>query len=200
MYKIGLTGGIATGKTTVADYLRHKQIPVIDADQIARQVVAPHSEGLARLVTRFGEGILQADGGLNRAELGARVFADASKLAELNALLHPLIFAEIERQCATIQAPLCVIDMPLLYEVGYEDKVDEVWVVYVPEEVQRERLMRRNQLSQERAQQMIDAQLPIQEKKNRADYVIDNQASQAVTCEQIEALLQIERRNPNGLS
>ncbi|MDO4775209.1 MAG: dephospho-CoA kinase [Aerococcaceae bacterium] len=199
MYKIGLTGGIATGKTTVANYLQSKKIPVIDADLIARQVVEPNSEGLRRLQIEFGDWIMNTDSTLNRSALGERVFAEPQLLAKLNAMLHPLIFAEIERQYSLMDAPLCVIDMPLLYEVGYDKQVDEVWVVFATSDIQLDRLMERNDFTRERAQQMIDAQIPIEKKLALADYVIDNQGTLDATYAQIDLLLQSERRNPHGL-
>lgn len=191
-YILGLTGGIATGKSTVSRYFFEKGYAVVDADVVARRVVEPGTEGLANIVAQFGTEIIQTDGTLNREKLGAMIFADAKKRETLNSLLSDLIRRAIMADTATLvnaNQPLIVLDIPLLYEAGYETHCDAVMVVYTTEEVQRKRLMGRNNLSEEEALNRIASQEPIEAKKNRADIVIDNNGTLNDTYEQVETWL-----------
>ena len=191
-YILGLTGGIATGKSTVSRYFSDKGYAVVDADVVARRVVEPGTEGLANIVAHFGTEIIQKDGTLNREKLGAMIFADAKKRETLNSLLSDLIRRAIMADTATLvnaNQPLIVLDIPLLYEAGYETHCDAVMVVYTTEEVQRKRLMGRNNLSEEEALNRIASQEPIEAKKNRADIVIDNNGTLNDTYEQVETWL-----------
>ena len=191
-YILGLTGGIATGKSTVSRYFSDKGYAVVDADVVARRVVEPGTEGLANIVAQFGTEIIQTDGTLNREKLGAMIFADAKKRETLNSLLSDLIRRAIIADTATLvnaNQPLIVLDIPLLYEAGYETHCDAVMVVYTTEEVQRKRLMGRNNLSEEEALNHIASQEPIEAKKNRADIVIDNNGTLNDTYEQVETWL-----------
>lgn len=191
-YILGLTGGIATGKSTVSRYFFEKGYAVVDADVVARRVVEPGTEGLANIVAQFGTEIIQTDGTLNREKLGAMIFADAKKRETLNSLLSDLIRRAIMADTATLvnaNQPLIVLDIPLLYEAGYETHCDAVMVVYTTEEVQRKRLMGRNNLSEEEALNHIASQEPIEAKKNRADIVIDNNGTLNDTYEQVETWL-----------
>lgn len=191
-YILGLTGGIATGKSTVSRYFFEKGYAVVDADVVARRVVEPGTEGLASIVAQFGTEIIQTDGTLNREKLGAMIFADAKKRETLNSLLSDLIRRAIMADTATLvnaNQPLIVLDIPLLYEAGYETHCDAVMVVYTTEEVQRKRLMGRNNLSEEEALNRIASQEPIEAKKNRADIVIDNNGTLNDTYEQVETWL-----------
>ena len=191
-YILGLTGGIATGKSTVSRYFFEKGYAVVDADVVARRVVEPGTEGLANIVAQFGTEIIQTDGTLNREKLGAMIFADAKKRETLNSLLSDLIRRAIMADTATLvnaNQPLIVLDIPLLYEAGYETHCDAVMVVYTTEEVQRKRLMGRNNLSEEEALNRIASQEPIEAKKNRADIVIDNNGTMNDTYEQVETWL-----------
>lgn len=191
-YILGLTGGIATGKSTVSRYFSDKGYAVVDADVVARRVVEPGTEGLANIVAQFGTEIIQTDGTLNREKLGAMIFADAKKRETLNSLLSDLIRRAIMADTATLvnaNQPLIVLDIPLLYEAGYETHCDAVMVVYTTEEVQRKRLMGRNNLSEEEALNHIASQEPIEAKKNRADIVIDNNGTLNDTYEQVETWL-----------
>ena len=191
-YILGLTGGIATGKSTVSRYFSDKGFAVVDADVVARRVVEPGTEGLANIVAHFGTEIIQTDGTLNREKLGAMIFADAKKRETLNSLLSDLIRRAIMADTATLvnaNQPLIVLDIPLLYEAGYETHCDAVMVVYTTEEVQRKRLMGRNNLSEEEALNRIASQEPIEAKKNRADIVIDNNGTLNDTYEQVETWL-----------
>lgn len=174
---LGVTGGIASGKSTVTRALADLGAVVVSADELAREVVRPGSPILARLAQRFGREILLPDGNLNRKALAALVFTDARARSDLNGIIHPAI-AELSRQrLRGLQAErhsLIVYEAPLLFEAGAEDRVDAVLAVTVREELQLQRLIDRDGLSPEEARARIAAQMPQQEKAARADYVIDN--------------------------
>lgn len=192
MLRIGLTGGIATGKSTVSNYLKELACPLIDADVIARQLVEPGQEGLERLVARFGREILDETGALNRQALGQRLFGDAQLRQEVDQLLHPLIYEALEaesQRLAQAGAQLAFFDIPLLYETGYDQKMDQVWVVYLPHDLQVERLMARNNWSRAQAEAAIASQASIETKRQGADLVIDNQGSLAATFAQVDQAL-----------
>lgn len=191
-YILGLTGGIATGKSTVSRYFSDKGYAVVDADVVARRVVEPGTEGLANIVAHFGTEIIQKDGTLNREKLGAMIFSDAEKRETLNNLLSAQIRRTIMADTETLvnaNQPLIVLDIPLLYEAGYETHCDAVMVVYTTEAVQLERLMARNNLTEEEALNRIASQEPIETKKDRADIVIDNNGHLNHTYEQVETWL-----------
>lgn len=191
-YILGLTGGIATGKSTVSRYFSDKGYAVVDADVVARRVVEPGTEGLANIVAHFGTEIIQTDGTLNREKLGVMIFSDAEKRETLNNLLSAQIRRTIMADTATLvnaNQPLIVLDIPLLYEAGYETHCDAVMVVYTTEAVQLERLMARNNLTEEEALNRIASQEPIETKKDRADIVIDNNGPLNHTYEQVETWL-----------
>lgn len=189
---IGLTGGIATGKSTVSRYLAEKGISIIDADIAARKVVEPQTEGLAQIVDAFSHDVLHADGSLNRKQLGKIVFSDEAKRLQLNALLHPLIRQWIRDETARLtseQQPIIVLDIPLLYEAGYRKHCHQVVVVYTSKETQLKRLMERDGLNETEAKDRIDSQMSIEDKKELADIVIDNEGSLRETYEQVEQWL-----------
>ena len=191
MRRIGLTGGIATGKSYVVRRLRHAGVPVVDADVLAREAVAPGSGGLAAVVARFGEGVLTADGELDRPRLGALVFADADARRDLEAIIHPLVrrgIADFFEQQPS-DTPFAVADIPLLYETGREIDFDVVIVAACPPEMQLERLMARNGLSRDEAAQRMAAQMPIGEKTERADHVIDTSGTYDETRAQVARVL-----------
>jgi len=174
---VGLTGGIATGKTTFAAALRAQGLPVVDADELARQVVAPGAPALAAIVEAFGPGVLGPGGALDRKALGRLVFADAGARRRLEAITHPAIRRAMEAETARLAAAghdLVVYDSPLLYEAGLEGAVSLVVVVYAPREAQLARLQARDGLSRAEAEARLAAQLPIEEKAGRADAVVDN--------------------------
>lgn len=176
---LGLTGGIATGKSSVVAIFKECGFPIIDADIIAREVVEPGTPGLKEVVSAFGSKVLNSDGSLNRKKLGAIIFSDSKKRNLLNQTLSVFIkeaiLAEIEKKKEI--ASLVIVDIPLLYEGGYDQFVDQVAVVYVPEKVQLSRLMKRDNLSEKGALQRIESQLSIEEKKQKADILFDNQKS-----------------------
>ncbi|WP_125683268.1 dephospho-CoA kinase [Levilactobacillus yonginensis] len=184
----GLTGGIATGKSTVSTWLREAGLPIIDADVIARQVVAPGTPGLSRIEQAFGAEFIH-DGALDRQKLGQLVFHDPEQLHQLESITTPRIQAEIQRQLAVYRAakaPVVVIDAPTLFEVGYlVDLVDHILVVATDSVTQQQRLMARNHLSAVDAQARMARQWPIEEKIARATVVIDNGGTIAQTLQQV---------------
>jgi dephospho-CoA kinase len=186
---VGLTGGIGSGKTTVARMLAERGAVVVDADQIARELVEPGGAALAELVTEFGPRILQADGSLSRAELAAMAFSDPRATERLNAIMHPLIRAEATRRIGDEpQAPVVVYDMPLLVETGQRDLVDLVVVVDVPEDVQLDRAVRLRGLDEADVQRRMVVQASRADRLARADVVIDNTGTLAQTHEQVDRL------------
>lgn len=177
MIIIGLTGGIASGKSTVAHLLRNAGVPIVDADEVARDVVDVGSDGLEAVIAEFGKEYLLPDGRLDREKLGAAIFADTSARLRLNGILHPRIAELSQRRfsaLAEMGTEACVYDVPLLYENRLENMMAAVIVVYVDASTQRNRLMARDGLSAQKADRRIAAQLPLEEKRDRADFVIDN--------------------------
>ncbi len=177
MRVIGLTGGIASGKSTVSDMLRALGARVVDTDAIARAVVEPGKPAWEEIVTWQGRGILQPDGSIDRRRLGELVFADKAARAALEAITHPRIEAAAQEALAAAERDGCavaVLDVPLLYEAGWDKRVDEVWVVFVDARTQLERLMARDGLTAAQAGARIAAQGPLAAKAERADVVIDN--------------------------
>ncbi|MEK4479723.1 dephospho-CoA kinase [Paenibacillus sp. FSL R5-0876] len=186
---IGLTGGIASGKSTVSALLVNKGARLVDADVIAREVMLPGHEVLAAAAKQFGKEILFSDGTLNRAKLGEIVFQDPVALQTLNNLTHPAIRQEIKNRMYSMEQEepkrLIIVDIPLLFESGLETLFHEIVVVYVPREVQIARLMERNRLSLEEAEARLNAQMDIEQKRNKADYIIDNSGDLAYTEQQV---------------
>lgn len=190
--KIGLTGGIASGKSTISSWFRRHGFPVIDADQIARQVVEPGEEGLKRVSEAFGQEILKSNGTLDRTRLGSLIFNDPGKRRKLNDLLHPLIRLKMQEELSAFESQGCsavVLDVPLLFEGPFAGWTDKTVVVYVTRETELSRLMRRDHLSEGEATARIQAQIPLEEKKKRADAVIDNGGSVASAERQLVTLL-----------
>jgi dephospho-CoA kinase len=174
---VGLTGGIASGKSTFAAALRARGVPVVDADGLARAAVAPGTAALAEIARAFGADVLLPDGSLDRKKVAARVFADAEARRRLEDITHPAVrraMAEETGRLAAAGHPLALYDTPLLYEVGLDALLDSVVVVWVPREVQRARLVLRDGLPAAEADARIAAQLPIDAKAARADFVVDN--------------------------
>lgn len=174
--RVGLTGGIASGKSAVAEILKSENIPVVDADEVSRAVMRPGSPLFQQIVQAFGHDVLNPEGDLDRAALGEKVFSNPQALERLNGLTHPVIWAEMQRQVSQLEEnhPLVVVMVPLLLENGRQQWVDEVWVVSLPREVQKARLMARNQLTEAQAEARISAQMPLADKLKLADRVIDN--------------------------
>lgn len=188
---IGLTGGIACGKSAVSDRLRARGAIIVDADLIARQVLAPGSEGLARVVARWGESLLNAERALDRPKLGALVFGQPEERRALEAITHPLIAQESARQLEEARAqepPLIVYDAALLIEAGRADAFRPLVVVTTTPQIQRERLMNRDGLDEQAAQARLDAQLPLARKEELADYVLRNDGDWTALEERVEQL------------
>ncbi|HWR38393.1 MAG TPA: dephospho-CoA kinase [Patescibacteria group bacterium] len=188
MKTIGLTGGIASGKSTVSRILAEMGAWIIDADQIARDVVAPGTPAWQEITVWMGPEVLLPDASLNRQWLGKHVFADATKRRRLEEITHPRILEQVEqkrRELAAQGAKILVLDVPLLLESGWQTSVQEVWVVYVTPQTQLDRLMQRDGLTQETALQRIRAQMSLEEKAERADRVIDNNGTQEETRRQV---------------
>ena len=186
---IGLTGGIACGKSTVSSYIRKKGFPVIDADQIARKVVEPGSVGLAQIRETFGTIYIRPDGALNREMLGKKVFAEPEALKKLNSITGPLILEELKKELNTT-APVIFLDAALLLEEEqYRNLVDEVWVVSLKPETQLERLINRNGYGFRQAKNRIASQMSDGDRVKQADAVIDNNGTMEETLRQVDALL-----------
>jgi dephospho-CoA kinase len=190
MTRIGLTGGIATGKSYVVRRLRAAGVPVVDADLLAREAVAPGTAALAAIVERFGPELL-ADGELDRARLGDIVFRDADARRDLESIVHPAVRRGIADFFLGLppETPLAVADIPLLYETHGERNFDQVIVVACARETQIERIVARDRLPRDAAERRVAAQLPIEEKARRADYVIRTDGPYEETNAQVEAVL-----------
>ena len=180
MRVIGLTGGIASGKTTVSNLFKISGVPVIDADLVARQVVEKGTIGLSALVNRFGEAILNTDGTLNRTELGKRMFSEEEIRSEVNDILQPLIRQEIISRMQAYKdqgKTLIVLDVPLLFEMHYENLCDDIIVVAVSVETQIARMEKRNGYTRQEALERIRSQMPLEEKVKRATIVWSNEGT-----------------------
>jgi dephospho-CoA kinase len=186
-FVLGVTGNIASGKSTVVRRLAEHGAIAIDADLVYRELVAPGQPLLATLAEHFGDGIVASDGSLDRPALGAVVFSDSEKLRELDALTHPAVIAEIDRRIDAIDRGIVVIDAVKLVESGHADRCDSVWVVTVDTEAQVQRLAKRNRLSLLEARRRVDAQPPMEAKLARADRVIDNSGAIDDTMAQVDA-------------
>jgi dephospho-CoA kinase len=183
MLRVGLTGGIASGKSTVARIFLELGAHVLDADRIAREVVPPGSQALSRIARAFGREMIRPDGTLDRAALGTLVFADAGKRRVLEGILHPLILEEIDRRIDELERSdpggLVIVEAALILELGREAEFDTLVVVWADEEQQRRRMIQRDKLSVEEAKRRLDAQMPLSEKRGRAQFVVDNSGDQA---------------------
>lgn len=192
MYRIGLTGSIATGKSTVTNMLKELGAFVIDCDKMARDVVAPGTRGLAKIEAAFGKDAVAADGSMDRVYIGDLVFRNPEMKKRLENILFPLIFESLDAELLRLEregaTPVVFLDMPLLYEVKYDSYVDEVWLVYVPFEVQLSRLMKRNGYTKEEALLRIHSQISVDKKKSLAQQVIDNSGTLEDTKEQVRSL------------
>ena len=188
---IGLTGGIASGKSSVSKLLVSLGAILIDADQIAREVMLPGHPVLAAVAKHFGQVVLLEDGSLNRKKLGELVFNHPDQLQALNQITHPAIRQEMRDRKHKFEEQfpdrLVVADIPLLYESGLEDGYEQIMLVYVPREVQLERLMKRDGLDKDQAILRLKAQMDIEEKKQKADIIIDNSGNFEDTKKQILA-------------
>jgi dephospho-CoA kinase len=188
---LGLTGGIGTGKTVASSYLANRYgFPILDADCYAREAVLKESDPWRAIVQQYGPEILNADDTLNRSRLAQIIFQDSAQRQWVEALIHPFVrhrFQEMQERLAT--QPVIVMAIPLLFEAGMTDLVSDVWVVVCRPEQQLSRLMQRDHLTQQEAQARIDSQMPMAEKCDRADVVLDNSGSLPALYAQIDRAL-----------
>ncbi|HDD6730514.1 TPA: dephospho-CoA kinase [Staphylococcus aureus] len=191
---IGLTGGIASGKSTVSELLSVFGFKVVDADKAAREAVKKGSKGLAQVREVFGDEAIDENGEMNRRYMGDLVFNHPEKRLELNAIIHPIVrdIMEEEKQEYLKQGYNVIMDIPLLFENELENTLDEVWVVYTSESIQMDRLMQRNNLSLEDAKARIYSQISIDKKSRMADHVIDNLGDKLELKQNLERLLEEE--------
>jgi dephospho-CoA kinase len=184
---IGLTGGIATGKTTVSNYLPHRyQLPVLDADIYAREAVQVGSPIHSKICERYGSGVQLPDGTLNRKRLGEIVFSNPAQRQWLEQQIHPYVRDRFQSDLNTLVAPTIVLVVPLLFEAEMTDLVTEIWVVSCSAEQQLRRMIERDRLSREQAQARINSQLPLAEKVARADVVLDNSSTPEALLKQVD--------------
>lgn len=191
MFKIGLTGGIASGKSTVLTYFKDKGIPYIDADIVAREVVEPGTEGLKAIMEAFGSNVLHDDGTLNREALGAIVFHNEEKRRQLNNSLKEHIrnrIMELTAHYESYRTAVLIYDIPLLIEGEWNAMMDEVWLVYVNEPTQIERLMSRNGFSEDDALARIKSQMRLDDKRSFADVIIDNNGTPQELIAQLDTI------------
>ena len=193
-YIVGLTGGIACGKSHVSRELRALGVPVMDADAISHGLTAPGGAALPAIREAFGADIFDGET-LNRKALGALVFSDDEKRRQLEGILHPLILQTMLEETAASSASIVAWDVPLLFETGLDQQCDEVWCVYITLGEQLKRVMRRDHLSQQAAQARIDSQMSMEEKKNRAAHRISTMGARADTRRHVRGLLRdLQRR------
>lgn len=190
---IGLTGSIASGKSTVSEMLQEKGFPIVDADKIARLVVEPGTSVIKEIREHFGSVVLKEDGSLNREKLGERIFENAEDREKLNSIIHPAIRNEMIRQkehWLAKGAHTVIMDIPLLFESKLASFVEIIIVVSVTPEIQKQRLIARNSLTEQEAIDRINSQLPMLEKEAGADAVIDNNGSIEETRLQVESIIE----------
>ncbi|AFM42180.1 dephospho-CoA kinase [Desulfosporosinus acidiphilus SJ4] len=190
MLTIGLTGGIGSGKSTVSQWFKNQGIPVIDADKAVHRLLQSDSDLISRLIMTFGSDIAGETGEILRGKLGKLVFADAAARKSLEGLVHPRVLDHMNREREVLEnsgEKVCVWDVPLLFETGFEQHVDKVWVVWVPRDIQLQRVLKRDNLGIHEAEARIAAQGSLDEKCQRADTVIDNSGSIQETIEQLIA-------------
>jgi len=194
MLKVGLTGGIASGKSTVSEVFARLGAKVLDADKVAREVVLPGQPAWLKLQQAFGPEFFLPDGEVNRSKLRRLVFVDSEQRSKLNAIVHPEVMKEINHKFEQLQTSaqdaVVVVDVPLLLEVGVAHRFDRVIVVYVTKSVQIKRLRQRDGLSLEGAKRALSAQMVLDKKVEQADYVIDNSGTWAETQAQVEKVWQ----------
>jgi len=188
MLTIGLTGGIGSGKSTVADCFVRLGAPVIDADALARELVEPGMPALRQIAAEFGADALTADGDLDRARMRRLVFANAERRKRLEAILHPLIRQEMQRRIKKLERPYCILVIPLLLETGQSDLVQRILVVDAPETLCRQRVQERDKLTDTEISAIMDTQIAAKQRRAAADDIIVNDADLASLQEQVEKL------------
>lgn len=192
MLSVGLTGGIASGKSLALQYFARLGASIVDTDKIAHESIMPGQEAYAGIVTAFGRHILRDDGTIDREKLGGIIFADPARRALLDSLVHPVIIRILRLilrdQASSCPAGILIVDVPLLIECGLQKDFDKIIVVAAPPNLQRLRLMKRNGLSEQDAEQRLRAQLPLADKIQYADYVIENSGSRENLAEQVDQI------------
>ena len=189
--RIGLTGGIATGKSYVAGKIKEAGVPMVDADVLSREVVAPGTPGLAAVRRRFGPDAVRRDGTMDRVRIAQIVFKDKRARLDLEAIIHPAVQKAIDEFFATLpkRTAFAIADIPLLFETGRENQFNAVVVVACPREMQLQRLMERNKLTKEDAERRLNAQLPIDQKVKKATHVIRTEGTFEDTDKQVADLI-----------
>jgi len=191
VFTIGLTGGIGSGKSTVAQWFKKHGVPVLDADKTVHRLLQSDSSTISKLIHEFGSEILGENGEINRSKLGIRIFYDEAARKRLERIVHPRVVECMKDEQAALRdtgAKFCVWDVPLLIEAGFEKFVDEVWVVWVPRDLQILRVLARDKLSLAEVEARIAAQGSLDEKRQHADVVIDNSRSELETERQLEEI------------
>jgi dephospho-CoA kinase len=188
MLKVGLTGGIGCGKSTVAKIFADLNVPVLDADEIAHRLVEKGQPALSQIQQTFGPSILNPDGSLNRTKLKELIFSDLRQKQQLESILHPLIYKTLQAELEQLIAPYCIISIPLLFETNMTHFVDRILVIDCPVETQIERVKVRDKLSTERILSIIDSQAPRAFRKAQADDLIDNSGADYRLAEQVKKL------------
>ena len=202
MLKVGLTGGIASGKSTVAEMFRARGCPVIEADRLAHSLMAPGQPAHDEIVREFGRSVLATDSSIDRRKLAAVVFADRARLARLNQIVHPRVVAACEAEFARLgqeqPGAVALVEAALLVEAGYYRQLDKLIVTWCRPEQQLERLLAKGQLSREQAQRRLSSQMPPVEKRGYADFVIDTSGTLASVETQVGSVLEELRRLTRG--
>ncbi|HAC64058.1 MAG TPA: dephospho-CoA kinase [Cyanothece sp. UBA12306] len=187
---IGLTGGIATGKTTVSNYLSHRyQLPILDADVYAREAVKPNFQILKTIFARYGLSVSLPDGQLNRQALGDIIFNDSQERKWLESQIHPYVRKRFEQEINQLKSDIIVLAIPLLFEAKLTNIVTEIWVVYCAYNEQIRRLVERNKLTREQAISRINSQISLKEKVAQADVILDNSSTLEALYQQIDCYL-----------
>lgn len=202
MFNIGLTGGIGSGKSTVAQWFIKQAVPVLDADKTVHRLLQSDQGTILKLIKEFGPNIQDEHGQIDRSRLGERVFRDVDARKRLERIVHPRVVESMNEEKDTLinaGAKVCVWDVPLLFEAGFEKFVDEVWVVWIPQDLQISRVLARDKLSLGEVEARIAAQGSLDEKRQRADVVIDNSGNESQTISQLEVLWEklLERQKIN---
>ena len=193
MYRIGLTGGVGSGKSTVSSYMKELGIPVIDGDKLAREAVTPGSAAMEQMRKAFGDDIFLPDGNLDRLKVASIVFTDEKKRQQLNGIIHPYIWRRTQQELLRAQEAghdIVVLDMPLLLEISWQLRVESVWIVKVPLEEQIRRVMARDNFTRQQVLDRIHKQMPTENKVNYADVIIDNSHSVEETRRQVKVALE----------
>lgn len=197
MWVIGLTGGIGSGKSTVAHWLAEHGISVLDADRTVHELLENDQETIDEVVSEFGQGMLSKTGGIARRILGERVFSDSEARKRLEKILHPRVADSMQKQQIKLEAEgekICVWDVPLLFEAGFHKRVNEIWVVWLPSSTQRERVMKRDALTLQEVDLRIKAQYALEDKVRQARVVIDNSGTwQETEVQLVNELARIKR-------